>query len=157
MTRNQALDRKSAEQIKHKRIGRPLKTPEPGERVSLGLRVTAATKQRLDDAARATGQTQSREAELLIEYAFRERDALGGAGAQQMARAMAAAFAFAGQRAAGGGSDWINDPVAYVAGAGAVVDLLFAGLPEGEDRTIALQGLISRVLTRIKREEEART
>jgi hypothetical protein len=50
-----------------KRIGRPLKTALPGERPSLGLKVTAATKALIEALARASGRTQSAEAEYLIE------------------------------------------------------------------------------------------
>ena len=50
-----------------KRIGRPIKPALPGERPSLGLRVTAATKELIEALARASGRTQSQEAEFLIE------------------------------------------------------------------------------------------
>jgi hypothetical protein len=144
-------------QAPRKRIGRPTKAPQSGERVQLGLRVSAATKQRLDDAARTFGSTQSREAERLIELSFVEQDALGGQKAQLLARAMGAAFAFAGQRAAAGKSDgWADDPAAYVAGAGAVINLLFMMLPEGEGHEIARQGLISRLLTKVHQEQAPR-
>jgi hypothetical protein len=52
------------------RRGRPFKTPLPNQRVSLGLKVTAEVKQQIDAAARASGRTQSQEAELLIERAL---------------------------------------------------------------------------------------
>jgi hypothetical protein len=55
---------------KAKRIGRPMKAPTRGERVSLGLKVTAETKRRIDSAARATGLTQSQEAERRIELSY---------------------------------------------------------------------------------------
>jgi hypothetical protein len=50
-----------------KRIGRPIKPALPGERPSLGLRVTAATKELIEALARASGRTQSQETEFLIE------------------------------------------------------------------------------------------
>jgi hypothetical protein len=53
-----------------KRIGRPLKAPAKGKRVSLGLKVTAEVKRHIDSAARASGRTQSQEAEHLIERAL---------------------------------------------------------------------------------------
>jgi hypothetical protein len=53
-----------------KRIGRPLKTPSKGKRASLGLKVTAEVKRHIDSAARASGRTQSQEAEHLIERAL---------------------------------------------------------------------------------------
>jgi hypothetical protein len=53
-----------------KRIGRPMKQPPRGTRVSLGLKVGADVKRRIDSAARASGRTQSQEAEHLIERAL---------------------------------------------------------------------------------------
>jgi hypothetical protein len=53
-----------------KRIGRPMKQPPRGTRMSLGLKVGADVKRRIDSAARASGRTQSQEAELLIERAL---------------------------------------------------------------------------------------
>jgi hypothetical protein len=53
-----------------KRIGRPLKPPAKGKRVSLGLKVTAEAKRHIDKAAQDSGRTQSQEAERLIESAL---------------------------------------------------------------------------------------
>jgi hypothetical protein len=50
--------------------GRPRREPEPGERVSLGLRVTPDMKRRLDEAAAKSGRSQSQEAELRLERSF---------------------------------------------------------------------------------------
>ena len=57
-----------------KRMGRPIKAPEPGARVSLGLKVTPAMKSRLAAAALSNGRTQSQEAELWLEQAFRNEE-----------------------------------------------------------------------------------
>jgi hypothetical protein len=56
--------------------GRPGREPRPGERVSLGLRVTPSTKNRLDQAAAESGRSQSQEAELRIENSFYAEDML---------------------------------------------------------------------------------
>ncbi|MGO7259023.1 hypothetical protein ACCT32_36365, partial [Rhizobium brockwellii] len=61
-----------------KRIGRPIKEAEPGKRVSLGLKVTAAIKSKLDKAAREVGRTQSQEAEVRLERSFDEEATFGG-------------------------------------------------------------------------------
>ncbi|MBR1279035.1 hypothetical protein [Bradyrhizobium sp. AUGA SZCCT0283] len=53
-----------------KRSGRPMKAPARGKRVSLGLKVTADVKRKIVSAARASGRTQSQEAEALIERAL---------------------------------------------------------------------------------------
>jgi hypothetical protein len=53
-----------------KRIGRPTKPPVEGERVPLGLRVTAEAKRKLEEAAIKSGRSISQEAELRIERSF---------------------------------------------------------------------------------------
>jgi hypothetical protein len=52
-------------------MGRPTKPPVEGERVSLGLRVTADIKRRLEAAAIKKGRSISQEAELRIEQSLR--------------------------------------------------------------------------------------
>src|SRR5438034_11061135 len=52
---------------------RPGRKPRPanqGQRASLGLKVTAEIKNKLDAAAKANGRTQSQEAEVRIEKTF---------------------------------------------------------------------------------------
>ena len=53
-----------------KRMGRPTQPPVEGERVSLGFRVTAEVKRKLEAAAVASGRSISQEAELRIERSF---------------------------------------------------------------------------------------
>ena len=53
-----------------KRLGRPMKAPTPGERVPLGLRVTADMKRTLEAAAVESGRSISAEAELRLEQSF---------------------------------------------------------------------------------------
>lgn len=55
-------------------VGRPTKQPPPGKRASLGLKVTAETKRRIEAAARASGRTQSQEAEYRLEWSFEIED-----------------------------------------------------------------------------------
>jgi hypothetical protein len=55
-----------------KRIGRPLKPVGKTKRVSLGLRVIADIKTRLDKAAVKNGRSQSQEAETRLEQSFRD-------------------------------------------------------------------------------------
>jgi hypothetical protein len=137
-----------------KRLGRPPKVPRPGERVALGLKVTAEIKQRLDKAARKSGRTQSQQAELMIERAFAEQEALGGPEMRQMVYLMGSAFAVAAQRTARGKSDWITDPRAYSEGVAGVLNALLIGFPGGEGRKPAIQYLVGRLLTRLEMEKE---
>lgn len=52
-------------------MGRPVKAAVPGVRNSLGLRVTAELKRKLDKAAALSGRSQSQEAEMRLEQSFR--------------------------------------------------------------------------------------
>jgi hypothetical protein len=118
------------------RLGRPPKPPTPGERVSLGLKVTAKIKQRIDEEARKSGRTQSQQAELMIERAFEEEDRFGGPAMWPIANMLAFAFLNGGQlRAAAGGhpewtpAEWLQDPDCYRAAAYAVGFALNLPLP----------------------------
>jgi hypothetical protein len=53
-----------------KRMGRPTKTPKEGVRVSLGLRVTADVKRKLEAAAISKGRSISQEAEMRLEQSL---------------------------------------------------------------------------------------
>jgi hypothetical protein len=138
-------------QEQEKRLGRPPKAAAPGQRVSLGLKVTADIKQRLDEEARRTGRTQSQQAELMIERSFTEQAALGGPDMQRLAYLMVTAFATAGQGSAAGKPDWINDRDAYRAGVIGVVDALMIGLPNStpEDVDFIIKSLDARLRSRL--------
>jgi hypothetical protein len=56
------------------RRGRPLKEPEPGERVPLSLRITPSAKKKLEAAAGLNGRSLSQEAEYRIERSFDRED-----------------------------------------------------------------------------------
>jgi hypothetical protein len=56
--------------------GRKPQPPQPGTRVSLGLKVTPDIKTKLDGSAQESGRTQSQEAEARLERSFGEADAL---------------------------------------------------------------------------------
>ncbi len=84
-----------------KRTGRPTKAADPGTRVSLGLKVTAETKAKLDALARESGRTQSQEAEAAIERGHLLGDLTRagpavGAVLQEMLRAASATVATLG-------------------------------------------------------------
>ena len=59
---------------KHSRLRKPARVALPGQRVSLGLKVSAEIKNRLDAAAKQQGATQSQEAERRLEQTFRAED-----------------------------------------------------------------------------------
>jgi hypothetical protein len=123
---------------KQKRIGRPPKKPKPGTRVSLGLKVTPRIKARLDAVARASGRTQSQEAERLLEQAFSEEDAFGGPELRQIVYLMASSFALNGNASASGKppKEWLRDPGHYGTAVMAVVDALLIGRPDNFKRQV---------------------
>ena len=53
-----------------KRRGRPQRTPEPGERVGIGFKVTPALKAAIEAACAKSGRSQSQEIELRLERSF---------------------------------------------------------------------------------------
>jgi len=122
-----------------KRPGRPTKTPITGERVSLGLRVTADAKRRLDKAAVRSGRSQSQEAELRLEQSFELERRFGGPEMVAIANLMAGAFLRGGQQGAvacqhpeWSPAEWMQSPVCYEAAITTVVDALTAARPAFE-------------------------
>jgi len=75
-----------------KKTGRPTKPGKKGERVPLGLRVTASLKEQLDSAALKSGRSQSQEAEFRLERSFQEEAMLGGFERMSFAYAVIRAF-----------------------------------------------------------------
>ncbi len=61
------------------RRGRPTKAPPPGRKASLGLKVTARLKARIERAAYENGRTQSQEAEARLARSFDAEDFLQAA------------------------------------------------------------------------------
>ncbi|MCW5733473.1 MAG: TraY domain-containing protein [Enhydrobacter sp.] len=127
------------------RKGRPTKAAKPGTKASLGLKVTASLKARLEEAAATSGRTQSQEAEYRLEQSFNRTDLLLdamrlGYGAQAaglillVARAMTDAgrvsaltadpFEFAN-------AGWIGNRFAYEQAVSAAVVVLKAFQPPG--------------------------
>ena len=122
-----------------KRMGRPTKAPRPGERVSLGLRVTADIKSKLDEAARHSARSQSQEAEFRLERTFADDDRLGGPRLVELLEAMASAMRITGQTAALAESDnemnqgqWLSLPYAFDQATKAALAVLKQHRPKGE-------------------------
>jgi hypothetical protein len=131
------------------RIGRPVKPPVAGERMSLGLKVTADIKARLDRAAEDSGRTQSQEAEKRIVSSFERNDLLTDVLSLAYGRPVAGILMMLGSamthagvntllEAAGGPlskdkdfTNWIDDPDAYEQAEQAVAAVLAACRPSG--------------------------
>ena len=122
-----------------KRLGRPKRKPTPGARASLGLRVTAETKQRLDDAAEQSGRSQSQEAELRLEQTFAAEDRLGGPSMVGLMETIASVMKSTGENAgflATGKimnqGEWMGVPFAFEQAKRAAVAILEYHRPAGE-------------------------
>ena len=111
-------------QAQKRRAGRPTKPPKSGDRVSLGLRVTADVKARLDAVAGANGRSQSQEAELRLEQSFKDEDLVARVQDRIYGRAVAGVLmllgeviretaTFATKRSPTISDDWIADPHAF--------------------------------------------
>jgi hypothetical protein len=81
-----------------KRIGRPTKPPKPGERVTLGLRVTPEVKEKLQLAAVGKGRSLSQEAEFRLERSFETESLLPDVLTLAYGQRLAAVLAKIGQR-----------------------------------------------------------
>lgn len=114
--------------------------------MSLGLRVTADIKRRLDSAAEKNGRSQSQEAELRLERSFKDEDLLSNvleiAYGPQLAGMLlsigwamedvgrGAAFTRAGTLEAV--DNWFNDPYAFDQAAKAAATILLSAQPKGD-------------------------
>ena len=128
-----------------RRAGRPTKQPTPGSRASLGLKVTDEIKQRLDMAAKASGRTQSQEAEARLERTFRDEDLLPqlleiayGREVAGLLLALGSVMRDAGEHAGvrstnsfGGAAEWFANPIAYEEARAAAATVLDALRPSG--------------------------
>ena len=126
-----------------KRRGRPPEAAVAGERFSLGLKVTADIKERVDQAARESGRTQSQEAEYRLQGSFDREDLLSDVLALAYGKYVAGILLMLGYaidaagrgassiRTVGGARDWINDPHAFDQAVRAALHIFDALRPEG--------------------------
>lgn len=118
-----------------KRTGRPPKPPRPGQKSSLGLKVTAEIKRRIDTEAMRQGRTQSQEAEWRLARSFDRQDLLDEVLTIAYGKQIAALLIVMGsvlRRYAGQPKDgkppkddahWLDDPVVYQQAAHVVAGL----------------------------------
>jgi hypothetical protein len=130
--------------------GRPPKRqPKPGERVPLGLRVTPELKSTLDSAAKASGRSQSQEAEVRLERTFTGEHSLFemldlAYGQENVALVMSIAelirsigasaplLALARSKNDQPGATWLDDPFLFDEVAKSINSFFEALRPEGE-------------------------
>ncbi len=108
--------------------GRPRKAAIEGERNSLGLRVTADVKMKLEDAATDSGRSQSQEAEFRLEQSFLDEhtryDEFGGVENYSVEKLLFGVVTFIEAET---GHSWRQDGLTFkqVAGAwGAILEIL---------------------------------
>ena len=131
---------------KKRKPGRPGRPRTVGERVPLGLRVSTELKTKLDGAAKASGRSQSQEAELRLEQSLKSEEALYktldlayGHELTAIILAVARALHLTGTRAVFVGDmtkvdakDWMLDPYAFDQAARAANVTLEAFRPRGK-------------------------
>lgn len=117
-----------------KKIGRPTQEASPGTRVSLGLKVTADIKTRIDEAAQSSGRTQSQEAEYRLQRSFRDDALFSSDELHRWAILLAGEFHKAGAAAAGhAGVDasdraWMKDPACMLSATHSIMSYLVRDL-----------------------------
>jgi hypothetical protein len=126
-----------------KKRGPRFKPAKDGERISLGFRVTADLKRKLDAAATSSGRSQAQETELRLENSFAPNP-FGSDELKNIAMMTAIAFENAARVSAtakGIAHDpkqWMADKECYLAGMRGVVVALAGAIPGLKPDEIAL-------------------
>lgn len=129
--------------MQKKKRGPRFKPAKDGERISLGFRVTAELKRKLDSAADRSGRSQAQETELRLENSF-AKNPFGNEEMQKIAMLSAIAFengARVSATAKGIAHDpkqWMADKECYLAGIKGVVVALAGAIPGLTPQEIAL-------------------
>jgi hypothetical protein len=143
-----------------KKRGRPTKAPTPGERVSLGLRVTADMKGRLDRAAAENGRSQSQEAEYRLERSFSDERLFTSPELRFWAIMKAGLLAQEGQFAAAqkghadwSDKEWMADPDCRLKASFDVIDSLIKDVvalgSDPEDIALYIESLKARFINHL--------
>ena len=73
----------------------------------------------------------------------------GGPDMARMVFTLAAHFAVATD-----GEDWRSDPIAYSRGVAGLLDVLIRDMPAGPDKRLAIEAIVSQLLTRLAQARE---
>ena len=106
------------------------------------LRMPEKLREAIDQACQETGTSLNAEIVQRLGQSVHAERVLGGREMVRLSFTMTAAFAASTE-----GKDWPSDPVAYANGAAAVIAALIRGMPDGPDKTTAMNGLVSRAMT----------
>jgi hypothetical protein len=129
-------------EIGSRRRGRPVLVANPGERVSLGLKVTPEIKNRLDTAATITGRSQSQEAETRLAGTFEHENTLSEIMGLAFGEANGGLMLLSGEalRVFVPHGEWVDEPATYETVARVFVRLLQRVVRSPSDGHIARDG-----------------
>src|SRR5262245_44499005 len=120
-----------------KRIGRPPKAEKERKAVNFTFRSRGQMRERLQEAATASGRSISEEIEHRLEESFRSEELYGGPGLSAVFRALSAHIAVAKTQA---GDNWEENDQARSRIAQVFADLLATGLPRFYSVMISTSG-----------------
>jgi hypothetical protein len=119
------------------------------------LRLPGEVRAALDQAA-AGRRSVNAEIVARLQASFAAERALGGPEMRWLVELAIASFTFAGRMRAPGDPNWLRNQEAYRSGLFALIDALLAGIPgvTPEEIAVEIEGLKSRLLTRLVQQEE---
>jgi hypothetical protein len=122
------------------------------------FRMRPELKQALEEAAARNGRSINAELAARVERSFAEEAALGGPEMRWLVALVHSAFTTACRLRAPGNPDPLRDREVYRAGMFAVIDSLFATLPDAtpEEVAVEIEGLKGRLLSRVAQQGERR-
>jgi hypothetical protein len=115
------------------------------------LRLPPAIRAQIEEAAKRNETSLNAEVVRRLQESLTRDTVLGSQEMAHLSFALAASFAFNTQ-----GKAWATDPLAYRDGASAVIGTLIRGVPAGENRRMAVNGIISSLLTLLANDPDAR-
>jgi Arc-like DNA binding domain len=136
----------------------PRKTQDERGATSFPFRMRSQLREGLDRATGHSGLSLNAEIHARLERSLAEENAFGGPGMRTLAALTVSAFTIATRMHGSPGSDPFKDRGAYLAGTFAVIDSLFAAIPDATPDEIATQieGLKGRLLTRLVNAQQDR-
>ena len=114
-----------------------------------GLRLKEQLRARLEEAARDHGVSLNAEIVARLGDALHQETMFGGPDMAGMVFTLAAHFAVATD-----GEDWRSDPITYSRGVAGLLDVLIRDMPAGPDKRLAIEAIVSQLLTRLAQARE---
>jgi Arc-like DNA binding domain len=108
------------------------------------LRMPEPLRAAIDESVRRSGNSLNTEIVQRLEKSVRQDQQFGDEDLSRLTFSLAARFAVAVQ-----GENWREDPIAYTKGAIAVFDELLRAVPQGPNRNLAIEAIVSGLLTKL--------